>query len=94
MRGTTNKYMLPVNFSKAKLACNHFDTMYYSNVLTFLKTYLHLIPFSYKVDVKKPTSKIFTSKLQKVTQVLLVMFDSNKVLSKFGKEVLKIQKFY
>ena len=35
MRETTNKYNLPVHLSKAKLACQQFTAMFYSNPFTY-----------------------------------------------------------
>ena len=69
---TTKKYKLPTHFSKAKLACYPFSTIYYSNVFTFpLKKYPHLR--TYKVDLNMPACLKFTQELQEVTRELLVM---------------------
>ena len=43
MRETTSKYKLPVHFSKAKLVCYPFATIYYLNVRIFHKIHLHLL---------------------------------------------------
>ena len=73
MRETFNKYKLSVHFSKPKLSCYHFATIYYPNVFIFLQIYPHLLKFTYTVNLKRPTHKKFTPKLQKITRVLLVM---------------------
>ena len=49
MHETSNKYELPVRYSKAKLA---FATIYYSNEITFLQMYPNLLQFTYKVEQK------------------------------------------
>ena len=61
MPETTNKHKLIVNFSKAKLACYAFATIYYSNVFTCLQLYPHFLLFTYKVDLK-------ISNIQKIYQ--------------------------
>ena len=37
MREATNKYSLPVDFSKAKLVCYPFATIYYTNEFTIVQ---------------------------------------------------------
>ena len=39
MRETTNKYLILVHVSKAKLVCYSFATIYYSNVLPFFSKF-------------------------------------------------------
>ena len=73
MHGAPNKYRLPVHFSKAKLACYPFVTIYYLYVLNFLQISPHLLQHTYRVDPKRPTTRTFTQKLQKITRVLLVV---------------------
>ena len=45
---------------------------YYLNLFTFLQISPNLLQFIYKI-IKNSTIKIFTQKLQKITQVLLMM---------------------
>ena len=63
MLGTTNKYKLSVDFSKAEVACCPFATIYYSNVLTFLQMYPPSLQFTYKLDLRNQTPIKFTQKL-------------------------------
>ena len=64
MRETTNKYKLPVYFSKAKLACYPFSTIFYSNIFTFLQIFPHLLQLKYKGDLKIQSPWKFTRKMQ------------------------------
>ena len=43
LQGNTNKYKIPVNFSRAKLAWYRFATIYYSKILTFHQSYPNLL---------------------------------------------------
>ena len=43
---TTNKCKHPAHFSKAKLVCSRFATIYYSNVINFLQIYPNLQKFT------------------------------------------------
>ena len=69
MLNTPFKYELPLHFSKAKLSCYHFTTLYYSNLPTFLLNYPPFPQINYKVDLKtvKPgkiylkTAKVYSS---------------------------------
>ena len=70
---TNIKYKLPAHFSKVKLVCRSFATIYYSNIVTFLQIYPNLIQFTYIVDLNMITPNKFTQKLHKLAQTLLIM---------------------
>ena len=82
MRENTNKCKLPVHFSKAKLTCFPFVTIYYFNVFIFHQIYPNLLQFTYKVDQKMPKLSTFTQKLQqqKLTRALLVVHVTFRML--------------
>ena len=62
MRETPNKYKLPVNFSKSKLAWYPLANKYYSNESTFLQIHHYLLQYICKVNLKIVTPTKFKCK--------------------------------